>query len=134
MSFRLRRAGESIGLFDAEGAPIDRVTFGEQDQDVSEGRLPDGAPDIVIQDQPTPGAPNRDVGARPLITGYAVTNEGFVIEWAASAGTRYVIEASWDLRPGSWESFGVVEADGAVGRFMMEGVEAEARFYRIGRF
>ncbi|HMJ88489.1 MAG TPA: lamin tail domain-containing protein, partial [Candidatus Acidoferrum sp.] len=48
VSFALSLGGEAIGLFAADGMPIDRVTFGPQTNNVSRGRFPDGAPDLYF--------------------------------------------------------------------------------------
>ena len=59
VNFKLDADGEALGLFDAAGAPIDTVTFGPQEPDVSEGRLPDGGPDLArFPGGGTPGASN----------------------------------------------------------------------------
>jgi hypothetical protein len=42
VAFALRAAGEAVGIFNGAGATIDSITFGAQQQNVSEGRLPDG--------------------------------------------------------------------------------------------
>jgi len=42
-SFKLSRAGEQIGLYQADGMVIDTITFGNLPDDVSYGRFPDGA-------------------------------------------------------------------------------------------
>ena len=56
---KLAAAGESIGLFGADGTQIDAVTFGVQSDDISEGRYPDaGAKPYFKMPQPTPGGPN----------------------------------------------------------------------------
>lgn len=57
-SFALSRNGEAIGLFAPDGLRVDAVTFGPQANDVSQGRLPDGAAEIVFLPVATPGAPN----------------------------------------------------------------------------
>ena len=60
--FRLNRDGEEIGLFadDAHGhVPLDSVTFGVQQEDVSYGRRPDGADNWYSLEPPTPGASNE---------------------------------------------------------------------------
>jgi hypothetical protein len=44
VNFALSLGGEAIGLFAADGTQIDRVTFSQQTNDVSEGRFPDGDP------------------------------------------------------------------------------------------
>ena len=63
VNFRLAAAGESIGLFDPNGQPVDVITFGPQSPNVSEGRFPDGGPgDLFPMDAPTPGGPNQVAG------------------------------------------------------------------------
>ena len=60
LGFKLRRSGETIVLATPNGVLIDAVEFGQQQRDVSEGRYPDGAVQIVSFDgTPTPGQPNR---------------------------------------------------------------------------
>ena len=60
LGFKLRRSGETIVLATPNGVLIDAVEFGQQQRDVSEGRYPDGAEQIVSFDgTPTPGRPNR---------------------------------------------------------------------------
>jgi hypothetical protein len=59
VNFALRAAGEAIGLFTAVGTQIDAVTFGAQQNGVSEGRFPDGATNIeAFPGTPTPGRSN----------------------------------------------------------------------------
>ncbi|HXJ59613.1 MAG TPA: lamin tail domain-containing protein [Verrucomicrobiae bacterium] len=59
VNFRLAAGGESIILSAPTGEQIDRVDFGPQLDDVSQGRFVDGAASIVTLAAPTPGAPNR---------------------------------------------------------------------------
>ncbi len=56
-NFRLSAGGEFLGLADAEGW-IDSVEFGEQDEDIAWGRLPDGIGDWQFV-SPTPGEENE---------------------------------------------------------------------------
>ncbi|HRY50524.1 MAG TPA: lamin tail domain-containing protein [Candidatus Paceibacterota bacterium] len=58
VGFRLSANGEAIGLFRADGYPIDQVVFGPQSIGLSEGRLPDGAAIRAVFSQPTPGQAN----------------------------------------------------------------------------
>jgi hypothetical protein len=60
-AFSLSGDGEEIGLFDSRGVPMDRVAFGIQSENVSEGRLPDGAEIIARLSPPTPGRSNTPV-------------------------------------------------------------------------
>jgi hypothetical protein len=55
VNFKLSNSGESIGLSQPGGTLIDAVSFGLQALDVSQGRLPDGAPtttDFTISQSP----------------------------------------------------------------------------------
>ncbi len=64
VNFALSLGGEAIGLFAADGTQIDRVTFGQQTNDVSEGRFPDGGPGIYsMPNSVSPRAANYLPGA-----------------------------------------------------------------------
>ena len=56
--FRLSVDGEMIGLFDAQGEQIDKVLYGPQTTDFSEGRQPDGTASFAVLPLPTPGLAN----------------------------------------------------------------------------
>ena len=66
VDFRLSTAGGTIRLFDAQANEIDKVIYGVQTPDVSEGRTPDGAAEIEYFSLPTPGAANP--GQKPIVT------------------------------------------------------------------
>lgn len=58
-SFSLKASGDSISLLAPNGAVVDTVTFTAQTTDVSQGRLPDGAPPPYQSlDKASPGAAN----------------------------------------------------------------------------
>ncbi|NNE71930.1 MAG: hypothetical protein HKN29_16415, partial [Rhodothermales bacterium] len=56
--FRLAGAGESLGLYEANGLEVDYVSFGAQVVDESFLRSPDASPYFVSGSFPTPGEPN----------------------------------------------------------------------------
>jgi hypothetical protein len=58
VNFQLAQSGEAIGLFAADGTRIDVVAFTNQIDDVSEGRCPDGAMNIISMLSPTPRLAN----------------------------------------------------------------------------
>jgi len=59
VNFRLSAAGDAILLHDALGHLIDGVRFGPQAENVSEGRLPDGAATLAtFSNRASPGAAN----------------------------------------------------------------------------
>ena len=58
VGFRLSTTGGTIRLFDSQAKEIDKVTYGHQTPDVSQGRTPDGASKLEDFPLPTPGAAN----------------------------------------------------------------------------
>jgi len=60
LDFKLSAGGEEIGLFAPDGTPVDSVTFGAQEPDVSMGRVPDGTGAWQVLDTFSPGTPNDD--------------------------------------------------------------------------
>lgn len=58
VGFSLKASGEAIGLYDAEGRPIDRLTYEQQATDWSAARIPDGSDNWEVTDHPTPGESN----------------------------------------------------------------------------
>ena len=58
VNFGLSTDGEMIGLFDPNLTVVDRVIFGPQTPDVSQGRAPDGAGDLDWFALPTPNVAN----------------------------------------------------------------------------
>jgi hypothetical protein len=64
VDFALGKGGERIILYGPDGRSlIDRVDFGAQVDDISEGRFPDGTPNITVLGRTTPRAANRLAGA-----------------------------------------------------------------------
>jgi hypothetical protein len=61
VSFRLSADGEILGLFDAQVREIDKILYGPQTTDASQGRAPDGADSFDFLPLPTPGVANPSV-------------------------------------------------------------------------
>ncbi|MBN2009516.1 lamin tail domain-containing protein [candidate division KSB1 bacterium] len=59
LNFKLSKAGEQIGLFDANGVAVDTFSYSLQKADVSYGRNPDGAVKKLYFGEPTPGSSNK---------------------------------------------------------------------------
>lgn len=62
-NFKLGKGGEDLAIFDANGAMIDWVSFGEQTEDVSYGRVEDGGEEWTFFEEPTPDASNSGITA-----------------------------------------------------------------------
>ncbi len=58
VGFKLSPDGEMIGLFDRDLKEVDKVLFGPQTPDVSQGRAPDGSDRLGWLELPTPGMSN----------------------------------------------------------------------------
>ena len=58
LAFKLTPAQGEIGFFDSAQNLIDRIIYGPQSTDVSQGRSPNGASTFTFFNQPTPGGPN----------------------------------------------------------------------------
>ncbi len=57
-NFKLSAGGEYIGLSDSAGNVIDAFTFGQQQDNISMGRYPEGTGDFYFFNPATPGMPN----------------------------------------------------------------------------
>jgi hypothetical protein len=58
VNFKLSKSGTSIGLYAADANPVDFVTFGVQNSDISQGRYPDGGPNIYFLNLASPRTNN----------------------------------------------------------------------------
>jgi hypothetical protein len=87
VNFKLAKGGAGIGLFGADGTPVDVVTFGAQGTDISQGRYPDGGSSIVFMPTPTPGTNNIAPNGPPLLPPLAdqVLTLGQTLRFMASA-------------------------------------------------
>ena len=136
--FRLDQAGESIGLFTPDGRPVDRVTFGRQTSDVSQGRWPDGH-DGLFQPMrtPTPSAPNvasSAPAAEIRIAGLVGSETGVItVRWLAQSNRTYRLEFKQSLSDAFWIAAGQpVRASGNTAEATDTISEAVSqRFYRV---
>jgi len=95
VNFKLSTDGEMIGLFDPNLREVDKVFYGPQVADVSQGRAPDGADRIDWFDLPTPGLAN------PVIEQPTVASVVLVPE---DAPKRAMVPTSADQVDESWRS------------------------------
>jgi hypothetical protein len=90
VNFRLSSNGEVLGLFDTELNSIDRVIFGPQTTDASQGCSPDGSDNFEIFELPTPGVAN------PSGNSTIVTNLISIDDIWAYEQTDTVLPAMWN--------------------------------------
>jgi len=68
-NFKLNKDGEYIGLYDTglnNYELIDSYTFGKQEDDISEGRIPNGEGYFTFMTIPTPGIENLETGVADI--------------------------------------------------------------------
>ena len=134
VNFKLAQAGEGMALFAPDGTLIDRVQFGAQRSDLSEGRWPDGwAPPFQTMSRPTPGAPN--LGDAPRLVDVHLSAPGrLTLKWAAEPGCAYRLESTDSLESGIWQDFGSqATVEGAEEATTIDLESARSRFYRVVR-
>ncbi len=67
LNFKLSASGETIALFSPSEELVDSVTFGAQNDDLSNGRYPDGSNSFFLFDDPTPGSTNLANGSTGFV-------------------------------------------------------------------
>ncbi|GAB5535914.1 MAG: hypothetical protein Rubg2KO_21630 [Rubricoccaceae bacterium] len=101
--FKLSAGGEQVGLYDASGAVVDTLTYGEQTTDVSFGRVPDGSDVWAFMSTPTPGAANtasssEGIAAAPTVTlesGFYASGTSFELATTEPGGDiRYTLDGT----------------------------------------
>ncbi len=136
LNFRLGKSGETLTLRDPSGRTVDRLQFGPQREDVSEGRFPDGNPSSILPlPFPTPRAPNARPTAPPIrVLGIeASIPEQITLTWTSAPGYLYRVQASATLQPGSWTDHpGDVTATGPSTALTVPApADFPHRFYRV---
>lgn len=104
VNFQLRAAGEAIVLTAPDGTIIDQVTFGQQTNNVSQGRSPDGGTNITFQFVPSPGGSNYYVV--PFISGVIATNGIVSFRFSTTPGHTYRVEFKDDFNSPVWAPLG----------------------------
>ncbi len=107
VNFSLNRDGDGIDLVAPDGTLVNRVVFGYQATDHSEGRWPDGAPDILPMHYPTPGAANTVLRAALM---EAPQPETLRLTWAARPGEVFRVEYCEKLIQPHWQPAALVTA------------------------
>jgi hypothetical protein len=131
VSFNLRAAGEAIGLFAPDGTQIDAVIFGQQTNDVSMGRSPDGGSSIVFLPQPSPRSANSATTAAPEVTDIVVAGANVTLTFTSQPGGRYRVQFKDDLGATVWNDLpGEVIATG-VSSSKYDITNGTQRFYRV---
>ena len=134
MSFSLRAAGEAIGLFAADGTPIDAVTFTNQIDNVSMGRGPDGSGNIIELPMASPRGGNGGIQppAAPRLAGVILIG-GTQIEFMISTevGRSYQVLYKDELSAPAWSLLGSPRIAASTNLVVIDApASGSQRFYR----
>lgn len=131
-NFALGRNGEALGLYTPQGVAVDEITFGVQNDDVSEGRFPDGDVARAFMTTPTPGAPNVFGGGNTAPTLDPIANRtlylGQTLSVVLSASDAEVPPQSltFGLLAGAPAGMGVISTSATTGMLTWTPNEAQA--------
>jgi hypothetical protein len=88
-NFKLQKSGEYIGLYSASSTLIDEIQFGEQEEDASLARLPNGNGTFVKTNQPTPGFSNNSSSEAKIPLLFTPTSGFYVNSVFVTLSTEY---------------------------------------------
>ncbi|MGV3772445.1 MAG: lamin tail domain-containing protein [Verrucomicrobiales bacterium] len=130
VGFKLSLGGESIGLYSPAGTLVDSVTFGQQTNNVSQGRSPNGSANIVFFTSPTPGFSNGGETSSFRIASVSKAGNNISINWNSTAGQTYQVQAKNSLSDTTWTTLSTITADGLNSSFS-ESATQQTRYYRV---
>jgi hypothetical protein len=105
--FKLSKSGDSIAFFTPNGALLDTVTFGAQNDNASSGRFPDGSVQIYNFNRPSPRAANiAPSSITPRFTQVTFDGVQLTFGWSTTVGHSYRIESTDDLAQPNWSPVG----------------------------
>ncbi len=86
-TFKLAKAGGSLGLYGVDGVPVDYLNYGPQADDISQGRFPDGALDTYFMPGPSPRTNNLLPNTAPELGSLAnrFLHAGQTLQFTATA-------------------------------------------------
>jgi hypothetical protein len=134
-NFQLSAGGEAIGLFAPDGTAQSTVTFGQQIQNVSQGRFPDGDTNtLYFMTNFTPRASNiLAPSVPPHFENISVSVGGQVsLTFSIAAGKSYRIEFKDDLGSLGWTPLGPDQTAGSSVVIVNDNIGAhQQRFYHV---
>jgi hypothetical protein len=131
VNFNLSNNGGTIALLAPDGRVVDRVIYGPQANDISQGRSPNGGAYIFSFSTPTPGTPNPSMQAPPLRTFATIINNQLVIGFNTQPGLTYRVEYKNTLNAASWTQLAPAQvATGNTLSFTDSLMGNKQRFYR----
>lgn len=131
VNFNLRAAGEAIGLFAPDGTTIDAVTFGQQTNNVSMGRVPDGGANVFYLPEPSPRAANRGAPPAPNVTQIVVSGPTVTLTFVSQPGQRYRAQYKDELAAPAWTDLPAEVVATGANASLSDTHHGTQRFYRV---
>ncbi|MHC4727081.1 MAG: lamin tail domain-containing protein [Planctomycetota bacterium] len=135
VDFRLSADVEMIGLFDSELKGIDRVIYGPQTTNVSQGRIPDGTDSFEFFELPSPGLANRsDVLSHFTVTTLFSENaDKYVLVPTGEIGQEWKTEPDYDDSAWTFSSgrVGGIGYERSSGYESLINLDIEAQMYQL---
>jgi hypothetical protein len=130
-SFSLGRYGEMITLYAPDGTQIDQAIYGPQDENVSEGRWPNGhGAAHRMAYWPTPGASNVVFMVQEMA---ALANDSFQLSAPTRSGSVFRLEYNGIVASNDWLLDSIFTAETSVATFPTTPAPPDVtqRFYRL---
>ena len=132
VNFKLSGSGEALAIYAPDGRLVDSVTFGQQTNNISRGRWPDGAATFYFMPTPTPRAVNVIPSVAP--TGFVIVlgpGNAVTLTWGAQAGRTYRVLYKDNLSDPIWSSLPGDVTAGSAMAMKSDVMTSLQRFYRI---
>ena len=102
VNFKLEKNGEAIGLFAPDGTLIDAVSFGQQTNNLGQGRWPDGSDHLFFLSTPTPRGANVFTPPPPVILSLSLEGANGVLSFTTTTGLACRVDFKDELQAPAW--------------------------------
>jgi hypothetical protein len=133
MDFRLPLEGAELGIYDASGAAIHRLTYGAQAEGITEGRYPDGSPTIIVFPFGTPGSANT---LNFPLSATVESGTMLRISWPSLSGMSYQVQSAGELALAGqtdWQPVTTVQAQNTAPFYDVTIGGVRAKYFRVVR-
>jgi hypothetical protein len=135
VDFRLSADVEMIGLFDSELKGIDRVIYGPQTTNVSQGRMPDGTDNLEFFELPSPGVANLSdvLSSFTVTTLFSEDADKYVMVPTGEIGQEWKTETDFDDSTWTFSSgrAGGIGFERSAGYESLINLDIEAQMYQL---
>ena len=128
VDFKLKKAGETLSLYAPDQSLVDRITFGAQLTDRSEGLWPDGAIPIYAMRPSTPADTNKVLAFATIA---APVPSDITLSWFSETGVAYLLESTSNPTNLIWDPITLTTAQTTTTFHTITNTPATPRYYRV---